>query len=70
MILDIYFSNKLKIFTMKNLRKLERVTLKTIKGGYIPMGCIEWDGRNRCCIAWEAEYCHNPNCPDAPPPFC
>ncbi|WP_250254426.1 hypothetical protein [Chryseobacterium sp. Marseille-Q3244] len=55
---------------MKNSKKLKRGTLKTIKGGYIPMGCIEWDGRNRCCRSWELDYCNNPSCPDAPPSFC
>lgn len=55
---------------MKNLKKLERRELKTIKGGIIPLGCLRWDGRNRCCREWEPDFCHNATCPDAPPPFC
>jgi len=55
---------------MKNLKKLNRGELRTIKGGIIPIGCNSWDGRNRCCREWAPDYCNQPTCPDAPPPFC
>ncbi|MDR6920659.1 MULTISPECIES: bacteriocin-like protein [Chryseobacterium] len=55
---------------MKNLKKLNRGELRTIKGGIIPLGCNRWDGRNRCCREWAPDYCNQPTCPDAPPPFC
>nr|WP_315029524.1 hypothetical protein [uncultured Chryseobacterium sp.] len=53
---------------MKNLKKLTTQRLKAIKGGIIPIGCISWDGRNRCCRQWDAENWNNPTCADAPPP--
>lgn len=55
---------------MKNLKRLQRAQLKTVKGGDIPIGCDTWDGGKRCCREWQAEYCNSPTCPDAPPPFC
>ncbi|MDN3691927.1 hypothetical protein QWZ06_06500 [Chryseobacterium tructae] len=51
---------------MKNLRKLEKKVLKTIKGGGyipdIPLGCIEWDFKSRCCLEWDWQYPDNRTC--------
>lgn len=58
------------MFTMKNLKKLKKSDLKTIKGGIVPVGCLNWDPKARCCRSWEADYCSNATCPDSPPPAC
>ncbi|WP_416336224.1 bacteriocin-like protein [Chryseobacterium flavum] len=55
---------------MKNLRKLNKEKLKTIKGGRPPIGCNDWDNIAGCCRAWAPDYCGNTTCPNSPPPSC
>ncbi|MBK1896060.1 bacteriocin-like protein [Chryseobacterium paridis] len=55
---------------MKNLRKLNKRELKTIKGGNVPIGCNSWDPRARCCNAWDTDHCQNATCPNSPPSSC
>ncbi|WP_347217109.1 hypothetical protein [Chryseobacterium sp.] len=51
---------------MKNLKKLEKRVLKTIKGGGyipdIPIGCNDWDFKGRCCREWDWENQGNKTC--------
>lgn len=48
---------------MKNLKKLQKGELKTIRGGAAPLGCNNWDPRARCCRAWDDGYQDSPTCP-------
>ncbi|WP_156062464.1 bacteriocin-like protein [Chryseobacterium ginsenosidimutans] len=48
---------------MKNLKKLKKSELKTIKGGSAPLGCNNWNPAARCCRVWDAEHQDNPTCP-------
>lgn len=54
---------------MKNLKKLRKAELKTIKGGIIPRDCMSWDVRLRCCRQWLPEASERPVCPDGPLSF-
>lgn len=47
-----------------NMKKLKKGELKTIKGGIIPIGCINWDPRKRCCRSWDDDHMNNPVCPE------
>jgi hypothetical protein len=67
--IDIYCTKQIKIFTMKNMRKLNKSDLRVIKGGIIPIGCNSWDPKVRCCRSWDAEHAGNPTCADSPPSF-
>lgn len=60
---DIYINNQIKIFVMKNLKKLKNSELKTIKGGAVPLGCNNWNPLARCCRVWDSEHESNPTCP-------
>jgi hypothetical protein len=48
---------------MKNLKKLKRTELNTILGGVVPVGCSNWNPRERCCRAWDDGYQDKPTCP-------
>lgn len=51
---------------MKNLKKLAKRTLKTIKGGInlpvIPDGCNLWNFNDKCCLEWDPEFSRNRIC--------
>lgn len=74
----LYNSKKLSTFTyqsnkinnMKNLKKIKRGELKTIKGGRPPLGCNNWNPAAMCCRSWAPDYCGQITCPDSPPPLC
>lgn len=74
----LYNSKKLSTFTyqsnkinnMKNLKKIKRGELKTIKGGRPPLGCNSWNPVAMCCRSWAPDYCGQTTCPDSPPPLC
>ncbi|MFP3592779.1 hypothetical protein SB689_12520 [Chryseobacterium sp. SIMBA_038] len=42
---------------------MNKSELKTIKGGSVPLGCISWDPRARCCRSWDDENQNKPTCP-------
>jgi len=66
----LYIKKKKFIFTlqnqknvsMKNLKKLKKSDLKTIKGGIVPIGCLNWNPKLRCCRTWDEEHYNNPVC--------
>jgi len=48
------------------MKKLERKSLKSINGGWMPSadsGCLGWNTAKRCCVKWDAEHYENPVCP-------
>lgn len=55
-------ANQKKNVSMKNLKKLKKSDLKTIKGGIVPIGCLNWNPKLRCCRTWDEEHYNNPVC--------
>lgn len=48
-----------------NMKKLSKSELKAMNGGHpppIPIGCNNWDQKNRCCREWDYDHWDNPTC--------